>query len=150
VSDETIRIAKTDAEILSCFPVLRQLHEHIAEAAFVAQVRQFQSSGYQLAFCEGDGAVRSVAGFRFGESFGWRRYLYLHEIVTDGDARSQGHGARLMAWLMERAREHGCDTFHLDSRVTRNAAHKFYLNEGFTINAYHFRIEVSGHETRDR
>ena len=85
---DTIKIAETDAEIQRCFPVLRQLQEHIVEATFIADVRRLGASGYQLAYLMHDGAVQSVAGFRIGESFGWRRHLYVHDFVTDSRARS--------------------------------------------------------------
>jgi len=139
---ETVKITETDAEILRCLPVLRQLHEHLLESTFLAHVRRLQTSGYQLAYLPVDGTVKSVAGFRFGESFGWQRHIYVHELVTDSASRSQGHGARLMAWLMNRAKEHGCDSLHLDSRVTRYASHRFYLDQGMIIGGYHFRIEI--------
>lgn len=139
---DTIKIAATDAEILQCLPVLRQLQEHLVDRTFVADFRRLESSGYQLVYLMHDGAVQSVAGFRVGESFGWRRYLYVHDFVTDSQSRSQGHGAKLMAWLMNRAREHGCNSLHLDSRVTRYASHRFYLKEGMIISGHHFCVEI--------
>ena len=139
---DTIKIAETDAEIQCCFPVLRQLQEHIVETTFIADVRRLGTSGYQLAYLMHDRAVQSVAGFRIGESFGWRRHLYVHDFVTDSQARSRGHGTKLLAWLTSRARENGCHSMHLDSRVTRHASHRFYLNEGMNISGHHFHIKI--------
>jgi GNAT superfamily N-acetyltransferase len=65
--------------------------------------------------------------------------LYVDDLSVDETQRSRGYGAALIAWLMDRARAKGCAQIHLDSGVQREAAHKFYFREGFTINAYHFR-----------
>ena len=52
--------------------------------------------------------------------------------------RSQGVGKALLDWLRPEARRQGCDQIHLDSRLIRLDAHRFYEREGFEKIAYHF------------
>ena len=40
---------------------------------------------------------------------------------------------RLVDWLVEYARAEGCDELHLNSRVQRFDAHRFYLNKRMSI-----------------
>ena len=134
----TVRLAETDDEIRSCFPVMSQLRPHLAAEDFVPRVRRQQVSGYRLAFLEDAGRVAAVAGFRLLENLAWGRFLYVDDLVTDADSRSAGHGERLLAWLVAEAERNGCDGFHLDSGVQRFGAHRFYLRHRMDITSHHF------------
>jgi GNAT superfamily N-acetyltransferase len=46
--------------------------------------------------------------------------------------RSHGVGRRLVAVAEEWARQHGLKSIVVRSRATREAAHRFYLREGYT------------------
>lgn len=140
----TIKLAESIPDIEKCYPVLSQLHPYILEKDFVGLVQQqHQQNGYQLVYIAIAHVVKAVAGFHFGESFGWRKYLYVDDLVTDKASRSQGYGGELFSWLVEYAQQNFCVQLHLDSRVTRYSAHKFYLNQGMIIGGYHFVRELS-------
>ena len=70
----------------------------------------------------------------------WGKHMYIEDLVTDSERRSQGLGRVMMDWLKSHAREHGCEQIHLDSSVRRFPAHRFYLREGFKIASHHFSI----------
>ena len=137
-----IKIAQTDDEIRDCHTVMRQLRpRHDDAKEFVARVRLQQREGYHLAALNDRGAVRAVAGYRFGNNLAWGKYLYVDDLVTDGTQRSQGHGKRLLDWLCAQACEKGCDELHLDSGVQRFAAHRFYLRDAkMSITSHHFQL----------
>jgi len=138
-----ISIAKTDAEILSCFPVMKQLRTHLAEAEFLERVRrQIADFGYALAFLEEDGAVRAVAGLRITECLCDGKYLYVDDLVTDEGARSRGFGDRLFDWIVEHARANSCNEVGLDSGVQRFAAHRFYFRRRMKISSHHFSLNL--------
>lgn len=137
-----IRLAETDAEIRRCFPVMVQLRPHLEEEEFVARVRRQQGAGYRLAFLAVQGAVRSVAGYRMQEMLVRGRHLYVDDLVTDEDYRSQGYGDELFDWLLARAREAGCGYLELDSGVQRAAAHRFYFRRQMHVGSFHFTTVV--------
>ena len=101
-----------------------------------------QKEGYQIAFVESEGEVRAVAGYRFLESFFSGKNLYVDDLVTREADRSKGFGANLLDWLIEHARERGCETVELDSGVQRFDAHRFYFSKRMSISSYHFRIKL--------
>ncbi len=136
--------AESDADILRCFPVMAQLRPHLVETEFVARVRRMQGEGFRLARLEEDGTVRAVAGYRFHEKLFSGRNLYVDDFVSDTTRRSQGHGARLLAWLAEQARARDCDLLELDSGVQRFDAHRFYFRERMRIASYHFSRALKG------
>lgn len=144
-SPYAIRIAKTDDDIEACFDVMRQLRPHLVRADFVPTVRRQISCGYLLAFLESDGEPWAVAGYRIIENLANGRVLYVDDLVTAADRRSQGFGEALFGWLVERARDHNCATLELDSGVQRHDAHRFYLTRRMDISSYHFRLVLAKH-----
>jgi GNAT superfamily N-acetyltransferase len=140
---QAVNIARSETEILACYPVMHELRNHISEADFLPQVkRQAEAQGYRLAYIEDNGHVVAVAGFHIEEALAWGKYMYVYDLVTSDKVRSSGHGRALMDFLKAHAKEAGCAQLHLDSGVQRFAAHKFYLREGMVISCHHFQVEV--------
>jgi GNAT superfamily N-acetyltransferase len=138
----SIALATEPAVIARCFPVISQLRPHLEEREFVSRVQRQQAAGYHLACLAVDATVRAVAGYRFTESLSWGRFCYVDDLVTDGSARSAGHGRALFDWLVEQARAAGCAQFHLDSGVQRFDAHRFYLARRMSITCHHFALSL--------
>lgn len=130
----------SEAELQRIAPVMRQLRPQYDHEQLIEQIRKQQAQGYQLAYVEEGDAVLCVAGFVIGEKLAWQKHLYVDDLVSSEQQRSRGAGKLLMDWLKQYAREQGCRQLHLDSGVTRHAAHRFYLREGFAINSHHFAI----------
>ena len=137
-----ISLAQTDEEITACFAVMHQLRTHLVTDHFVQRIRLQQQGGYRLCFLSDGGIVRSVAGFRLFENLASGRVLYVDDLVTDSNARSEGFGQKTLEWLFEEARAAGCDTLELDSGVQRFGAHRFYLRNRLEISSHHFRIDL--------
>jgi GNAT superfamily N-acetyltransferase len=137
-----IALATTSEDIQRCFPVMAELRPHLKAEEFVARVRRQQKDGYHLAFLTDKKIVKAVAGYRYSESLSWGKFLYVDDLVTAEKFRSQGHGQKLLQWLIKGAKAHKCDQFHLDSGVHRFGAHRFYLSSRMDIIAHHFAIKL--------
>jgi GNAT superfamily N-acetyltransferase len=138
-----ILIARTDAEIAACYPVMRELRPHIAQDQFLSRVRSQEGAGYRLAYIQDQTGVVAVAGFRIGENLAWGRFLYVDDLVTLPEHRSKGHGAELLSWLKEQAAKGGCEQMHLDSGIQRKEAHRFYEREGMSMASLHFVEKIA-------
>jgi GNAT superfamily N-acetyltransferase len=133
-----IFLAETAQEIAECYPVIKQLRPHLSLDAFLQAVSELFNDGYQLAYLKPDTQIVAVAGFRYGQSLAWGRYLYVDDLITDEAARSQGFGKQLLDWLIAEAKRHDCDQLHLDSGVQRKDAHRFYAREGMVFSSHHY------------
>lgn len=138
----SIRIAITDDQLRACYPVMVQLRTHLESQAFVIQAQRQMQSGYQLAYLSNSEGVCSVAGFRISESLSWGRFLYVDDLITDAQMRSQNYGHQLLDWLVQYARQQDCAQLHLDSGLQRLDAHRFYQREGLQISSYHFVLKL--------
>ena len=134
----TIRLARSDSEILRALPVLRELRPALTEATVVQRVRRQEQQDFLLALLEDGGEVRTVAGFRLQHMLVSGLTMYVDDLVTASTARSHGYGKAMLEWLVAYAREHGCETFSLDSGTHRQEAHAFYLRERLRITSFHF------------
>ena len=137
-----VKTAATDSEILQCYSVMQQLRPHISRGEFVARVREQMKSGYQLIYADACKDICAVAGFRLSLNLAWGKFLYVDDLVTDETRRSKGAGQILVNWLIDHAKENGCDELHLDSGVQRHGAHKFYLRLGMIISSHHFALKL--------
>ncbi len=63
-----IRLAVSDEDLRSCFPVMNQLRTGYTEDDFVVRVRLQGQDGYRLSMLVDGSRVVAVAGYRFGET----------------------------------------------------------------------------------
>ena len=138
-----IKHMSTDAEIRATYPVMKQLRSQLSEDEYLAAVRRQASANYRIAaLLDDNGVARCVAGYRLTECLCWGKFLYVDDLVTDENARSENYGHQMMEWLVNEAKENQCKRIHLDSGVQRHSAHRFYLRERMDIIAYHFAMAV--------
>jgi len=142
MEDTVIKRASTEEQIRSCFGIMLQLRPHLTEEqAFIKQVQRQLAEGYQLVYCADDGNVRALAGFRFLEFLAWGKVLYIDDLITDSETRRNGHGGKLLKWVIEQGKKAKCDQIHLDSGPQRHDAHRLYLNHGFKIIGHRFALD---------
>ncbi|MEO8367357.1 MAG: GNAT family N-acetyltransferase [Pseudoxanthomonas sp.] len=132
----------SDEALHAVWPVVAQLRDHLDEAGFVAQARRQFAEGWHAVALFQDDAPRAFAGWRVQEMLAHGRLLYVDDLVTDAQARSEGHGKALLDWLKAEARRQGCRKLELDSGTQRHGAHAFYLRERMRISAHHFSIDL--------
>lgn len=138
-----MEIARTDAQIMDCFEVMKQLRPLLKEQTWLETVRGMQGEGYRLAYLATDGRVVTVAGFYLCHKLSVNgKSLYVYDLSTDERYRSMGFGKRLLQDLKDLARSQGCESIELDSGVQRFGAHRFYLREGFHISSHHFACKL--------
>jgi len=139
----TIEHAETDEQIAATFAVMQQLRPHLEQSRYVPTIRSLMASdGLRVLALSDEGAVRAVAAYRVMNMLCCGRLLYIDDLVADGQSRSRGHGAQLIAALRRIGRASGCSEIQLISRTTREQAHRFYFREGFGMECFHFRARL--------
>ena len=136
--------ADTDEQIAVTFDVMQQLRPHLQRPEFVPLIRSLMASdGLRLLALADNGVIRAVASYRVMTMLYCGRMLYIDDLVSDEQSRSQGYGAQLIARLKDEARALGRNELQLISRVTREQAHRFYFREGFGIECFQFRAKLT-------
>ena len=106
---------------------------------YVGRMGEVLAKGAQLALVVDDDAVLCVALWRVIENTADRRRLYVDDLVSDENRRSQGVGKMMLDWLETQAKALGCTALTLDSGVQRLRAHRFYFREGMHIASFSFK-----------
>lgn len=146
MSSADVRELTTESQFRTAFPVLRQLRDHLSEETYLEYLREMREEGYRLFGLfedgDGDGEPIAVAGAALRTNFYNGRHLFVYDLVTRSDRRSEGHGSRLMEFLEEWGRERGCESITLESGLWRERAHRFYEEDlGMDRFCYTFRKE---------
>lgn len=131
-----------DRLVRDVLPVLRELRPHLTEDLFAAVYEEGHPQGLRYTVAYREGRCVGVAGWRLVATTAAIRKLYVDDLVTTQDERSQGVGRALLAELTARARAAGCGALDLDSGVQRADAHRFYMREGLTITSFHFATRL--------
>lgn len=126
MGEREIRELATEAEWLDAFPVMNQLRTHLDDETYLEYVREMADDGYRLFAASVDGDVVSVAGVVVRLNMYDGRHVWVNDLVTDADRRSEGHGLALLSFVEDWARERGCENVVLSSGLQRTDAHRFY------------------------
>jgi GNAT superfamily N-acetyltransferase len=119
-------------------PVLKELRTHLDAASLTAIYAEGHAQGLRFLAAYDEGRCVGVAGWRIVALTFAIRKLYVDDLVTTADGRSNGVGHALLAELESRARTADCTVLDLDSGVQRHDAHRFYFRERMHISSHHF------------
>ncbi len=137
-----IKTATTEADILKCWDVMSALRPHLVKESFVSLVKEMISEGYLLAFIEADNRAVAAIGFRYVQFLFDGKHFYIDDLSTLPECRGKGYGGALLDYVAELSKEKGYKLMTLDSGHQRFAAHRLYLNKGFTISSHHFSKQI--------
>lgn len=144
----TVTIAQSDLDIRRCLPAMLALRTHLTPEQAFDQIRlQQEQDGFVLAFID-DGSdsepAPAVVGYRFMTLLYSGKTLYIDDLSTLATARGKGYARTLLDFVIDQARQAGCQCVSLDSgqNPARYDAHRLYLNKGFNITSHHFKLDL--------
>jgi GNAT superfamily N-acetyltransferase len=144
MNDIVLRHADSDGEIAACFPILRQLRPHLANAEeLVTRVARQRAAGYRILAAWRDGAPVGVAGYRIEENLIHGRFVYVDDLVTAEAERRRGIGARLLDAVAAEGGRLGCRRLVLDTALDNVLAHRFYYRERMLARALRFSRDIA-------
>ena len=132
----------TEKDITSCWKAMSILRPMLKEDEFIKEIETLMKEGYTLLFIKDNGAVVSIAGYRFITMLYSGKMLYIDDLSTLETCRGKGYASALLNHIYKIAKDLGCKSIHLDSGHTRYNAHKLYFKENFTIRAFHFMKQI--------
>jgi len=125
-SKNLIQHYESNEELLKGFQVLKQLRTHLNEESFFELYEEMKKEGYKLIGLEDDGQTVAVAGIIIVTNFYNGKHVFVYDLVTDQNRRSNGYGKQLLDYIHEFGKENGCELVSLQSGLQRIDAHRFY------------------------
>lgn len=144
----TPTIAQSDADIRQCLPAMLALRPHLTPEQAFEQIRfQQANEGFVLAFVPAENPSEpapAVMGYRTLNFLYSGKTIYIDDLSTLPGARGKGYASMLVDFVVEQARQTGCQCVSLDSgqNPARYDAHRLYLNKGFNITSHHFKLDL--------
>jgi ribosomal protein S18 acetylase RimI-like enzyme len=125
-----VRELTTDEEWDRAVALLRQLWSD-ADPAFVRSWRdEADYHLFGLFSDDGEDTLLAVAGLSVQRVLHHRRHAWVHDLVVDEASRSNGHGAELLRFVENWARQRDCDYVALATRLDNDRALEFYEDHG--------------------
>lgn len=139
-----IKFATTDAELLLCRDAILALRPHISADEYLDKAKLLLSEGAQMVYVLDNGTVAAVSVFRMNYYFARGNNIYIDDLSTLPSARGKGYAGKLLEFIIQHAKQHGCANVHLDSGYgnNRHDAHRLYLNKGFHLASHHFVLDL--------
>lgn len=128
MNNTIIKELRTDDEIRSAFPVMRQLRSHLDEAQYMELVNEAKEKDHYLMYAlfEDDGIMVAVCGFKPMITLYYGKFVWVCDLVTDQKIRSKGYGNELLSFIHNWAKDKNYKSVALSSGLQRKEAHKFY------------------------
>ncbi|MFQ6333162.1 GNAT family N-acetyltransferase [Methylophilus sp. 3sh_L] len=138
-----LKHAESDAEVLACFNVMRELRPNLISAeSFLEQVTRMRERGYRLlAALEGDVPV-ALAGYRDKEMLIHGHFIYVDDLITSESRRGQKLGERLLQYIFALAKTQHYSKVILDTGIGNALAQRFYYRMGMLAMGMHFSYEL--------
>jgi GNAT superfamily N-acetyltransferase len=137
-----VRELVSEDELRSTFEVVRQLRPHLTAENYLTELRVVLDGGARLTACFDGTRVVGCGVFRVLRKLYLGTSIYVDDLITDENTRSQGVGKALLEWIEAEAKRQGIDWVTLDSGVQRDQAHKFYFRQGYTVACFNFKKKL--------
>jgi GNAT superfamily N-acetyltransferase len=122
-----IKVLKTKSDWKEAFPVMKQLRTHLDEEEFLQLVKEAtENESYKMVALYSQGQMVAVTGFMPMTTLYNGRSIWVCDLVTDSNHRSQGYGEILLTYIQNWAKENGYERVSLSSGLQRTDAHRFY------------------------
>ena len=122
--------------------VHRQLRPMLPDD-YPAKMARVFAGGARMVVAVHDTQVLGLALYRLYENTYQNLRLYVDDLVTDQNVRSQGVGGALLDWCDTLARSRGAEWLALDSGTWRTDAHRLYFRKGMVISSFHFTRQLN-------
>lgn len=109
------------------YPVMKQLRTHLSEEEFLTLVaKAIDKEGYKLTALYEEEKIVAVIGYMPMITLYNGEFIWICDLVTDENQRSNGYGKYLLNYVEVWAKEQGYGIVSLSSGLQRHDAHRFY------------------------
>lgn len=126
------------------FPVIRELRPHLDEKSFLDLYEKARASDqYSIIGLMRNDELLGAMGYRILHDFVHGRHLYVDDLVTTENARSQGIGAILLKKAEALAIELNCSNLRLCTGIANEGGKRFYTKNGWDIRSVAFKKKLN-------
>ncbi|AUN97470.1 GNAT family N-acetyltransferase [Bacteriovorax stolpii] len=132
------KTAKNNEDLKLFFPVLKELRPHLSFEEYLSIYQEAHARDqYEMVALVENEKILALMGYRVLCDFVRGRHLYIDDLVSV--EKSKGHGAQLLSYAEEKARELECTGgLRLCAVLENTGGIKFYEKNGWKARAFAF------------
>ena len=122
-----IKEMRTKKEWVEAFQIMKELRHHLDEENYLALVEEaIEKDMYRIYALYDRNQMVAVIGFKPMITLYYGRFVWVCDLVTSEQHRSQGYGEKLLSFVEKWARDNDYESVALSSGLKREEAHRFY------------------------
>jgi len=125
-------------ELFTAYEVLSELRTDLSYDEFEDLIYDMKHMEYKMVGLLENNKLITYAGVAIQTNLYHKRHLYIFDLVTLKNFRTQGYGQKMLEYLEDYARIGMCTNIVLSSGFSREKAHLFYESNGFNKKSYIF------------
>ncbi len=123
-------------------PLLHRRNPALSPELLSERVAEMVVQGFQCLGAFEDDTLVAIAGFWIKTRYHTGKVIEPDGVFVEAPYRSQGIGAQMLAWIYQFAEQQGCLESELHCYTSNAAAHRFWMNQGYRIIAFHFAKDL--------
>ena len=136
MANQRILVAHSEEDLARLYPVFKELREGLEFPDYLTTYHQaHQENHLVMVGLEVEGEIVAVMGYRILIDFTHGKHLYIDDLVTTIQRRSQGFGELLLNYAKQQAKTLGCRALRLCTGVDNLQAQRFYQRHQMEIKA---------------
>ncbi len=125
-------------EILTILPLLQLLNTVTPLEKLTERVLEMATQNYECVGMYDQSKLIGISGLWFSTRHYIGKTVEPDHVIISPEYRGKNLGKQLFKWIYDYAIEKGCEATELNTYTGNQKSHKFYLNEGYDIYAFHF------------
>lgn len=128
----------TKEEMLQQMELIQQMYPHYTSEKYEALLNEMLPLQYKQVLVIDNEVCIGLAGFWIATKLWSGKYLELDNVIVHTAHRSKGVGEQIVKYLNEKAMATNCNVVVLDAYTSNYRAQKFFFNQGFVPQGFHF------------
>lgn len=96
ITIENVVELTTDKQWKEAFPVMKQLRTDLVLETYLKLLDEMKKDGYRLFALYAGNQIVALTGISLRGNFYSKHHVFIYDLVTDIDHRSQGYGEKLL------------------------------------------------------
>jgi GNAT superfamily N-acetyltransferase len=123
-------------EIKDSYLLLKEIRDNQTLDDFCTMFYFMKDEDYKMIGLYENSELITVSNIKLDFNSAYGKYIYIYDLVTKPEKRSQGYGKKMIKYISSLAISFDCENLVLNSLIDKVEAHRFYKRENFEQNFY--------------
>lgn len=124
-------------------PLLRELNPDISEEVLRIRQKEMVANNYYCVGVYDDEKLIGISGMWLLVKYYVGKHVELDNVYLKKEYQGQGLGNQLVEWILNYAKELGCEASELNCYIENEGGNKFWSNLGYKPIGYHYQKKLS-------